>query len=296
MSFKTNRPPGPVSALSGFSLLGISGPDAATFLQAQTMNDVRALAPGHWHWNGWLNAKGRLIALFALLKLADDDFIVVLPDFPAEQLLPLLQRYVFRSKLRLQVIDDLVAAAQPSPPAADDGRHGDRIAGDRQSGLLLDFSGDELRRNLLLLPAGSELLAAPDADCDDEWLAADLAHGLPRLAASQSEAWTPQMLSLQRMHAFSLGKGCYPGQEIVARTHYLGQARRSMSRVGGTALEVAATITDAGGSAIGTVISVTRDGCNGLAVVQSDKAAQGALAGTRVVALSCFLEGLQRPV
>ena len=65
---------------------------------------------------------------------------------------------------------------------------------------------------------------------DAAWLADDLAHGLPRLDESQREAWTPQMLSLERLHAFSLKKGCYPGQEIVARTHYLGQAKRALAQ------------------------------------------------------------------
>jgi folate-binding protein YgfZ len=296
MSFKTNRPPGSAPALSGFSLLGVAGPEAAAFLQAQTMNDLRALAPAQWHWSGWLNPKGRVIALFALLKLAEDDFLLLLPDFPAAQLLPLLQRYVFRSKLRLQVVSDLVAAADRSPAAGAEERHDDRFIGDRQSGLLLDFGGTELRRNLLLLPPDCPLLAPPDPACDAEWLAQDLSHGLPRLPASQSEAWTPQMLSLERLHAFSLKKGCYPGQEIVARTHYLGQARRSLGYLEGTELEPGATLSGVDGAAIGTVISVTSDRLAGLAVLQLDKRTQETRIGDRVVALSRFSEGLQRPV
>ena len=62
----------------------------------------------------------------------------------------------------------------------------------------------------------------------------DLEHGLPRLPASQAEHWTPQQLSLERLGAFSVKKGCYPGQEIVARTHFLGKAKRGLALLEGS--------------------------------------------------------------
>ena len=68
---------------TSISILQAMGAEAASFLQAQAMNDVLALAPGQWQWNGWLNPKGRVIALFALLRTSADSFLVVLPDFPA---------------------------------------------------------------------------------------------------------------------------------------------------------------------------------------------------------------------
>jgi len=67
------------------------------------------------------------------------------------------------------------------------------------------------------------------------WRAEDLVHGLPRLDAAQSEQWTPQMLSLERLRAFSVRKGCYPGQEIVARTHFLGKQKRELVLLRGDA-------------------------------------------------------------
>ena len=296
MPFKINRPPGSLPRLSGFSLLGFTGQEAGSFLQAQTMNDVRSLATGQWHWNGWLNAKGRVIALFALLKLDEEKFLAVLPDFPAQELLPLLQRFVFRAKVRLQAITDLVPAADLVPPLDDGATPRDETVGDRESGLRLDFSGDVVRRHLLLLPEASPALGPADADCDSNWLSADSAHGLPRLAPSQRESWTPQMLSLQRLCAFSLKKGCYPGQEIVSRTHYLGQARRGLSRVVGPGLELGAALKDAQGLAFGSVINITPDAGSGLAVVQLDKRGHSAWIGDQAVTLPAFLDGLQRPV
>ena len=101
VTFKANQPSRSLPALSGHGLLAVEGPDAQAFLQAQLMNDVGALAPGRWQWTGWLTAKGRVVALMALLRTAPDRFLAVLPDFPASDLQERLQRYVFRSKVRL---------------------------------------------------------------------------------------------------------------------------------------------------------------------------------------------------
>ena len=219
--------------LPGFSLLACTGPEAAAFLQAQTMNDLRALAPGQWQWNGWLSAKGRLLCLFALWRRAEQDFLLILPDFPAFELQPLLQRYVFRSRLKLAVEENLEVRGEFAIASADGARN---LALADGPGWRFDFGGDSLGRQLLLVPRGDG--SATDAPgFDAAWREADLMHGLPRLDTTQREAWTPQMLSLQRLGAFSLSKGCYPGQEIVARTHYLGQAKRELALLEGEAMK-----------------------------------------------------------
>lgn len=290
MSFKPN-PPSPASlpALSGFGVVSAQGPDAAAFLQAQTMNDVAALAPGHWHWNGVLTPKGRVVALFALARVADDAFLLVLPDMPAAEFAAWLQRFVFRRKVVLRPAVDRVPAAGPAP---DDGLPPDALRPDGPV-LVLDWSGEAARRGLWLLPAGHPALAPADAATDEAWLRADLAQGLPRLPASQREAWTPQMLSLERLGAFSLSKGCYPGQEIVARTHYLGQAKRGLARLRGRGLAAGAEVR-AGDTLAGTVACATADGAEALAVLSAD--GQGELsAGAGTCTREPLAAGLRRP-
>src|SRR3546814_1240781 len=95
-------------------------------------------------------------------------------------------------------------------------------------GFAFDFSGDGGARTLW---AGPGLASTDDLDARARWAAFDLAHGLPRLAESQIEKWTPQPLSLERLPAYSVQQGCYPGQEIVARTPFLGQANRALPLV-----------------------------------------------------------------
>jgi folate-binding protein YgfZ len=289
------NPPTSLASLSGYSILGAEGPDAGAFLHAQAMNDVRALAPGQWQWNGWLNAKGRVIALFALLRTAPDAYFLVLPDYPAAELQPKLQRFVFRSKLRLQAHDDWRCAAEMDGAAADSTTR-DLADGDTQSGWRLDMGGDGGARFLHLLPPGGEAGVAHDPGVESTWRDADLAHGLPRLDGDAIEAWTPQMLSLDRLRAFSLKKGCYPGQEIVARTHYLGKARRGLARLSGVALARGAVVETGDGQDIGRVVCISDDGGQALAVVQVDHASEAMRTSAGPIALLPLLQGLQRPV
>ncbi|MEG3194225.1 folate-binding protein, partial [Lysobacter sp. D1-1-M9] len=86
MHDKSKDGTGPVFARLPHTLLTLTGRDSETFAQAQFMNDVSGLQPGHWQWNGWLTPKGRVVALFALLKMPDGDLWLVLPDADAQEL------------------------------------------------------------------------------------------------------------------------------------------------------------------------------------------------------------------
>jgi len=260
--------------LPGWQVVEAAGADAAAFLQAQTMNDVRALEPGRWQWNGWLNPKGRLIALFALAMLDAQRFWLVLPDAPAADVAERLRRFVFRSKAKIAALDAARASGAFSAPMAAKGSLFSHAATDGGDTIAFDLGGEGGPRTLAI---GTGTLDPEPAARDSEpvverWAAFDLAHGLPRLPAAQSEAWTPQMLSLERLHAYSLKKGCYPGQEIVARTHYLGQAKRALARLSGSNLAVGREIR-AGDRALGTIVSVAGD--EALAVLAAERPESG---------------------
>ncbi len=295
VTFKANCMPDSLPRLSGYSILTLEGPDSGTFLQAQTMNDVSALAPGSWQWNGWLNAKGRVVALFALLHAEPGLYLALLPDFAAPELRDRLQRYVFRSKVSLRHAEEFSCASGFSTdvPAANSR---DLALGNGHVGWRLDMSGDESARHLFVLPADDAALAPSDPDSEARWVALDIAHGLPRLGPGQVEAWTPQMLSLDRLRAFSLKKGCYPGQEIVARTHYLGKARRGLARFTGIDLQEDMVLSTSQNEQLGQIICVSPDRDQALVVVQLDHADQLIRAGEKVVTSLALSTGLQRPV
>jgi hypothetical protein len=273
-------------ALPGHSVLALEGADAVRFAHAQFMSDVVALADGHWQWSGWLTPKGRVIALFALLRFDTRSLWLLLPDADAEALRGALQRFVFRSKVALAVRDRHVHAAFAAPASAGGSRIGDA------DGIELDMGTPESPRRLSI----GERVAAIDAGAAARWSSFDLAHGLPRLDASQVEQWTPQQLSLDRLHAYSVKKGCYPGQEIVARTHFLGQAKRGLALF--EAEGAVAVGSDVAGSerAIGTVVSsVDREGgCDVLAVLPLESDTAQLQAGGQPLLQRPLLPGLAR--
>ena len=233
----------------GHRVVALAGRDAIAFAQAQCMNDVAALGDGQWQWNGWLTPKGRLIALFALLRLDAQTLWLLLPDADPADIAARLQRFVFRSKVAIAVRDDLhVSGAFAAPHGAS----GAQFMTGPDGGIELDLGGDGGPRSLRIGAAPAE----EDATTLTRWTAFELAHGLPRLQASEAEQWTPQQLSLERLRAYSVKKGCYPGQEIVARTHFLGQAKRGLALLQGAFDAQAGAEVMRDGQALGRVVSV----------------------------------------
>jgi folate-binding protein YgfZ len=273
--------------LPGYRVLALSGRDAAVFAQAQCMNDVAGLAPGQWQWNGWLTPKGRLVALFALLKFDEQTLWLLLPDAEPEALAAQLRRYVFRSKVALAVREDLHVAGAFAAPARASGA---AIDGDATQGVELDSGGDGGARALRIGNAGT---SAGDAAFAARWAGFDLQHGLPRLDEAQSGQWTPQQLSLDRLRAYSVRKGCYPGQEIVARTHFLGQAKRGLALLeADTPLSAGSEVRD-GERTIGTVVSSVAGLALAVLPLERDAAAALSVAGVAVRERP-LLDGLAR--
>jgi len=286
-----NLPPAQAHAfaLPGHSILAIEGPDAVKFAHAQFMSDVAALADGHWHWSGWLTPKGRVIALFALLRFDAQSLWLLLPDADADELRTALQRFVFRSKVALAVREDRHVSGSFSPPSIADGAR----LGFMEDSVELDMGTRTSPRTLCVRRETGRI----DADAAAAWNAYDLTHGLPRLGASQAGQWTPQQLSLDRLHGYSVKKGCYPGQEIVARTHFLGQAKRGLALFGAEGPVADGIEVRAGERMLGTVVSslATDASSIALAVLPLDRGDASMLhAGDIALHERALLDGLAR--
>ncbi len=263
--------PSPVFALAGQRLLVLEGPDAVRFAHAQFMSDVAGLADGRWQWSGWLAPKGRVLALFALLRLDAQRVWLLLPDADPEALATRLRGFLFRSKVTIATRADLAVSGAF---VADAQARGASMAMRGADSVALDFGGDGGDRTLSIAPAGTSIVEAEtfDAAGNDAWRAFDLAHGLPRLGDEQVDRWTPQQLSLDRLRAYSVKKGCYPGQEIVARTHFLGQAKRGLVLLEGDSPLAPGGAVHAGETASGNVICTA--GSLALAVLPLERDAE----------------------
>lgn len=255
----------PFFALPKLRVLRLSGCDAGAFAQAQFMNDVAALAVGRFQWNGWLTPKGRVQALFALARPADDSLLLV-GCFDPDALRTALSRFVFRSRVAIDAPPGWTAGGCLLAPAA---ARGAALAVDADGTLELDMSGAVAGRTLRVGPGAH---AAPDPDGEDAWHALDLAHGWPAIPGADLASWTPQQLSLERLSAYSVRKGCYPGQEIVARTHFLGRAKRRAVLLEGNGVSVGESVS-IDGADVGSVIASTST--SALAVVTLERPGGG---------------------
>lgn len=277
----------PVFSLPDHALVTLEGPDAVAFAHAQFANDVAALAPGCWQWNAWLTPKGRVIAVFALARPAEDRVWLVLPDHPAELFAEALRRFVFRRKLKIEVPADRAISGANAAPAHAQGN----LLGTAGDAVELDMGGDGGPRTLRIGTAAPDDEAARLA-----WQVSDLRHGLPRLPASQREQWTPQQLALDRLAAYSVKKGCYPGQEIVARTHFLGKAKRSLQCFAAAGPVVAGAAVRHEAQDVGEVVCVAPDDARTLllAVMPLDHAGTGLSAEGHALERLPLYDGLRR--
>jgi folate-binding protein YgfZ len=262
-----------IHALTSLGVIRIDGPDAASFLQAQVTADLRGLAPGTSTLAAWCSPQGRVIALLRIGPFAEG-YLAVLPRELCGSVHERLRRFVLRSRVALtDVSADLAVVG---------------ISG-REPGAL-DALPPRGELAVLRLPASRELLigtaeplsaatAGLDPAGDDAWEARCIAEGEPEVYASTSESWVPQMLNLDLLGAVSFRKGCYPGQEIVARTQNLGRIKRRMFRyhVDGPSLPAAGAALFLGKAKVGEVVRSARraSAAQLLAVVSLDAAGVG---------------------
>jgi hypothetical protein len=228
-------------ALTSSSLIAFSGPDAVSFLHAQLTSDVASLGASRTQYSGYCSPKGRLLAT-CLLWPREDGMIMVLPSELREAIQTRLAKYVLRARVKV---------ADATADYALFGLAGERAAvvaaslcGGR-SAALHDVVAREkfgctqvpLDRYLLLAPAPTAvairnaLLELADERDESAWTALDVQAGIPVITPVAQEQYVPQMVNLDLIGGVSYSKGCYPGQEIVARTHYLGKLKQRMYRV-----------------------------------------------------------------
>lgn len=210
-----------IPALPQYSILALEGDDALTFAQSQFTNDVRTLALGDWQWNGYLNAQGRAMALFVLLRAGERMLWAIQAFNEADSLRARLARFVFRSKVKLTPSSGFVAGerlgfAQPLAAGGQAQAH--------QGAWRLDLGG----RGGRVLWLTQSAPAAAQEDFAGAWQADDIADGIAWVAPELAERFVAHALRWDRLPAISVKKGCYPGQEIVARTHFLGRNKRRL--------------------------------------------------------------------
>lgn len=223
---------------AGLVLLGVTGEDAEQFLQGQLTNDVREVTQGKVQLSSWCTHKGRVQSSFYILPHAGGYYLLVARS-RLEAMLKRLKMFVLRSKVSLEAVTDKACVAVT-------GRDSAALVG-KITGLSVPdtdkacTSSDSL--SLCRLTAERYLVigdvaalqevwtqgaASAQVAAFDSWQLQEILAGIPLIDEPNAEAFVPQMLNLHLIDGVSFKKGCYTGQEIVARSQYLGEVKRRM--------------------------------------------------------------------
>ncbi|MDD3518510.1 MAG: folate-binding protein, partial [Chromatiales bacterium] len=275
--------------LSQYGLIGAYGKDAAEFLHGQFTNDIKHLLESRSEMNGLCTAKGRLLTVFRVFRRGETIYL----RLPRELLEPTLKRlkmYLLRAQATLEdasdalvrigfsgpnAIEELHTTLGDAPANVDDVMQRDGLTLIRLPGVHPRFEIYGDLEPMKKLFGTLNVHAAPVGS--DTWDLLDILAGLPSVHPQTVEAFIPQMLNLQLVNGVSFNKGCYPGQEVVARTQYLGKVKRRMYRIDIQTRETPVPGTEIfdpnaeDGQPVGAVVDAQAGpdgGCAALAVVQ----------------------------
>ena len=253
--------------LDHLGMLRFGGDDAETFLQGQLTCDVAAVNPGAAIHGAYCNARGRMLASFLLWR-DEAGFAMILSRDLAVPVQKQISKFVLRSKVR---ITDASAAGALVGASGEPAR---RLAAST-GGPAVSLSDGRL---LLALPADAAQIALRGLQLESPalWRWLDIRRGLPLITAATQDQLVPQMANLELIGGVSFDKGCYTGQEIVARSQHLGKVKRRMFPANVAAEAQAGDVLysdDLGAQASGTVVNAEASpegGCDLLAVVHAE--------------------------
>ena len=229
--------------LSNLGLISAQGEEAQSFLYSQFTNDLNLVTPSVSQLSSYCNPKGRMLSIFRVF-IRDSNYHILLHRDVLEATLKKLTMFKLMAKVDLSDIsDDLVSIGIAGP---DTGATLNKLnftipneinhcIQDNET-TIIRLPSDTTRMLLItnvqqaeqIWNQCSESIAIADHKL---WNLHDIVCGIPHVNANTSEAFIPQMTNLELINGVSFSKGCYPGQEVVARTHYLGKPNRRMFRI-----------------------------------------------------------------
>lgn len=261
-----------LSGEDGLAALKVSGSDRVSFLNGQLTNDVSLLTPTTTMLAAWCNNKGRLVTICQLVDWQEAIWLIMPADIVAT-VQKKLGMYVLRADVKLEIAEVTIVGLG-------DGADGDTASHDAdvfadENGFITKVCGDK-QRSIYLIP---DVVDVDNEDIDEVapgyfWLRGIQA-GVPRILSETQEEFVAQQVNLDLLKGISFKKGCYIGQEIIARTQNLGRIKRRsyLYRIAGEDDVAPGSKLYAGGSAAGQVVDAVSDGkeTHFLAVVSIDK-------------------------
>lgn len=241
--------------LSGLSIARVSGDDAQNFLQGQLSNDITHLSADSAHqMSAYCNPKGRMLALFHMLYI-DGDYLLVAPHTILDKVLPRLKMFVMRSAVEIMPLDRVVLTGLLAPGITEE-----RITEINASGTHVVRHINDHDRYFLLHNEKID----NGLQSGTEWNRLDIEQNLPQIFIESYEDLIPQSVNLDIVGGVNFKKGCFPGQEIIARVKYRGKPKSRMIGVklsGNESVEVGAPIyIEERDRSAGAVINIAHEG------------------------------------
>jgi folate-binding protein YgfZ len=294
--------------LPHFGLLRFAGPDALGFLQGQVSNDTRSLGNGMPMLAAYSTPQGRVVAVLHLLPHSSG----VIALLPREIVLPTLERlrkYVLRAKVKIEDLSEefaVVGRYRSTAAAFGELPVPDAAQGyAERNGIGVARVGSDPNRYWIIGPAqdlmshGTEDEPKATQPAGHDWRLADIRSGLPQVYAATREMFVAQMLNLDLIDGISFTKGCFTGQEIIARTQHLGRIKRRLFRLrlpaGTWAIGQAVHLADGRNGRL-TELAQTGAGFEALAVLSIDTKAVGRDAADPESTTSTLIDAAELPL
>lgn len=232
-----------VCDLSELGLIKASGEDAQNFLHGQFTNDLHLVTADNSQLSSYCNPKGRILSIFRIFMQNDDYFLLMRRDV-IEPVLKKLIMFKLMAKVELTDASDKLVLFGLAGPETDSILKENNISAPAEVGHAIHKNETTIIRTpskssrLLFISKPESAISLWKSLSEKTiqtnsniWSLHDIQSGIAQVTAETSEAFIPQMVNLELIGGVNFQKGCYPGQEIVARTHYLGKPNRRMYRI-----------------------------------------------------------------
>ena len=272
------------------------GADAAQFLQGQLTADCLLLPRGEWRYAAYCSPKGRILANGVLLRADENDFAFVVDSQRAGPVGKRLSMFVLRAKVKIENDDGAFFAV------ADDGAQSPhRFAPDPACESLWRIcEAPQPRRTILWArdEAAAEAAQAQNPTTATEWLRAQIEAGIGWIGDDNADSLIPQMIDWDSLGGVNFQKGCYVGQEIIARLHYRGRAKKraALLRGAGAPPPRGTSLTGGGlgAQSAGEVVMAAEDGAGGFVALASAREEIIESGAAKIGEVACEAQGFAR--